>query len=68
MKTLTMVLIFFSVIGFVLAVYSAFFGEILGIPSEGFSRGCSNLALIAIALNLWVEGAKQEENFLISSK
>jgi hypothetical protein len=67
MKALTMVLILFSAIGFVLAVYSAFVGEIYGIPPEGFSRGCSNLALIAIALNLWSEGTKQEERLMNSS-
>jgi len=27
-------------------------GSILGITAEGFSRACSNLALIAIALTL----------------
>jgi len=46
------VLISLSAVGFVFAVVSSFTGAILGISPEGFSRGCTNLALIAIALLL----------------
>jgi hypothetical protein len=51
MQSLGIVLICLSALGFVLAVIAAILGgPILGIPAEGFSRACSNLALIAIAL------------------
>jgi hypothetical protein len=43
-------LIVAAVVGFVLAVVTAYTGKIAGISSEGFSRGCTNLALVAIAL------------------
>jgi hypothetical protein len=50
MQSLGIVLICLSALGFVLAVIAVIIGPILGIPAEGFSRACSNLALIAIAL------------------
>ena len=38
-------------LAFLLAAIAALFtGPIMGIPPEGLSRACSNLALIAIAL------------------
>ncbi len=53
MRKLTRVLISLSVVGFVLAVVGSIMRVgILGIGPEGFSRGCTNLALIAIALLL----------------
>jgi len=52
MRSLTRVLISLSAVGFVFAVVGSFTGAILGISPEGFSRGCTNLALIAIALLL----------------
>ncbi|MCK5596458.1 MAG: hypothetical protein KAJ04_03330 [Candidatus Eisenbacteria sp.] len=53
MRKLTRALISLSVVGFVLAVVGSFTRvAILGIAPEGFSRGCTNLALIAIALLL----------------
>ncbi len=53
MRKLTRALISLSVVGFVLAVVGSFMrAAILGIGPEGFSRGCTNLALIAIALLL----------------
>lgn len=39
-----------AALAFVLAVVSNFTGENLGTSAEGFSRACSNLALLAIAL------------------
>ena len=46
-------LIVLAGLGFVLAVIGAVIqGPILGVTPEGFSRGCTNLALIAIALSL----------------
>ena len=44
-------LIALSVLGFIVAVLGAIFGlEIFGVDPEGYSRACTNLALIAIAL------------------
>lgn len=59
-----MVLIGFSALGFVLAVIGVLVGgPILGVSPEGFSRGCSNLALIAIALAVWFgKGPKEAQS------
>ncbi len=60
MRNLTIILICLSALGFLLAIISAYTGTITGIQAEGFSRGCTNLALIAIALGLWAkEGGKE---------
>ena len=53
MRYLAIVLIAFSALGFVLAVLSPYMGGIRGVAPEGYSRACSNLALIAIALGVW---------------
>jgi hypothetical protein len=45
-KTLTGV----AVLAFLLAVVTNFTGPILNTPAEGYSRACSNLALLAIAV------------------
>ncbi len=47
-------LIGLSALAFVLAVIGAavLSGPILGIHAEGFSRACTNLALLAIALSV----------------
>ena len=37
-------------LAFVLAVVANFAGPILNTPAEGYSRACTNLALLAIAL------------------
>ena len=47
-KTLTAL----AALAFVLAVLTHFVGPILGTYAEAFSRACSNLALLAIALTL----------------
>ncbi|UCF66356.1 MAG: hypothetical protein JSV80_11220 [Acidobacteriota bacterium] len=53
MRNATWALIGVSVLGFVLAVITALAGRpLLWVPAEAFSRACSNLALIAIALTL----------------
>ncbi len=52
MYKFVMGLIGLSTLGFVLAVIAAFTGSILTIPPEAFSRACTNLALIAIAITL----------------
>ena len=52
MRNLGIILICLSALGFVLALISAFTGPIAGVTAEGFSQGCTNLALIAIALSV----------------
>jgi hypothetical protein len=37
-------------LAFVLAVVTNFIGPLLNTPAEGFSRACTNLALLAIAV------------------
>ena len=60
MQTIIIVLISVAALGFALAVISSFFGGALfNISAEAFSRACSNLALIAIALALWPKGKNQ---------
>lgn len=50
-------LIIFSGMAFVLAVIETVFTlTIIGITAEGFSRACTNLALIAIALSVCLKG------------
>ena len=51
MRNLVMILVALAALGLVLAVISAIMGgSIAGITAEGFSRGCTNLAILAIAL------------------
>ena len=64
MKNISLALICFSALSFALAVFVAFQGPFLGIPAEGFSRGCSNMALICIALLLWRQAFANEWNNL----
>ena len=46
-------LIGLSVLAFVIAVLGSVFGfDLLGVDPEGYSRACSNIALIAITLAL----------------
>ncbi len=44
-----------ALITFVLAVIGAWTGAILGIGAEAYSRACTNLALMAIAIVLVFE-------------
>lgn len=53
MRNLEIILICLSALGFVLAVIGSFTGGIARVSAEGFSNGCSNLALIAIALSVY---------------
>jgi type III secretory pathway component EscR len=59
MDGLIKVLIFLSGLAFILAIVQAlvelWFGYRFFVRAEGFSRVCSNLALIAIALTLYVK-------------
>ena len=52
MRTLAKVFVGLAALAFVLAVVSVFTGRIVHVRPEGFSRACSNLALLAIALVL----------------
>jgi len=53
MANLKMALIGLSAIAFLLAVISILVtGPIMGISAEGFSRACTNLALMGIALSV----------------
>jgi len=49
-------LIALAALGFVLAVFANMGGNMMGVTAEGFSRACSNLALLAIALGIWFKG------------
>ena len=60
MRKIAMVLIGLSALGFLLALISSFTGIIMGIRAEGFSRGCTNLALISIALGVWLKKEAKE--------
>ena len=64
MKNISLALICISALSFALAVFVAFQGPFLGISAEGFSRGCSNMALICIALLLWRQAFANEWNNL----
>jgi len=51
MSHLLKALIVLSVIAFFIAVFGSIFGfALLGVDSEGYSRACNNIILIAIAL------------------
>ncbi|MEW6410831.1 MAG: hypothetical protein AB1488_12120 [Nitrospirota bacterium] len=62
MRNIAMLLIGLSALGFVLALISVLVvgDPIVGVTAEGFSRGCTNLALIAIALGVWFRGGAKE--------
>ena len=59
MRNIKILLICFSVLGFIIAVITSFVGPIMGITAEGFSQACTNLALIAIALTVCFKGGSQ---------
>jgi len=54
MRQVALALIVLATVGLISAVISVMMGStILGVTAEEFSRICSNLALIAIALAVW---------------
>ncbi len=61
MRTIGIVLICLSVLGFILAIISDFVGQIMVVGPMGFSLGSTNLALIAIALAMYFKGVGQEK-------
>jgi hypothetical protein len=50
MNNLAKVLTGLAALAFVLAVATNFVGPLLNTPAEGYSRACTNLALLAIAV------------------
>ena len=56
MKSLAKVLVALSGLMFVSAIAAVWAGSIISIQPEGFSRACSNLALLAIAVALVFKG------------
>ena len=61
MRNIIFVIIGLAALGFLLAAISTLTGTmIVRVAPLGFSRGCTNLSLIAIALCLWFkEGGKE---------
>ena len=60
MRNITIALISIAALSFVLAVIATLMGgDFLRVSAEAFSRTCSNLALIAIALTLWFKPKNQ---------
>ncbi len=58
MRTLAKVLVGLAGAALILAVVAGFTGRIMHVHPEGFSRACSNLALLAIALVLTFENPR----------
>jgi hypothetical protein len=58
MRTLAKALVGLAALAFLLAVVTAFTGRLMHVHPEGFSRACSNLALLAIALRVAFEGPR----------
>ncbi len=50
MPGIAKLLVLLAVITFIVAVVGALTGTIMGIGAEAFSRACTNLALLAIAI------------------
>ena len=50
MPGIAKLLVLLAVISFVLAVIGAFTGALIGIGAEAYSRACTNLALLALAV------------------
>lgn len=55
MYSLAKVLTILAAVAFLMAVFTTFTGPFMGTPAEGYSRACSNLALLALALVLVFE-------------
>ena len=50
MPGIAKLLVLLAALTFVLAIVGAFAGNIMGIGAEAYSRACTNLALLALAL------------------
>ena len=61
MSNIIKALIILACLAFVLAIIEALFGFfIIGVRPEGFSRACTNLLLIAIALTVCLKKEPKE--------
>ncbi|MFC1683617.1 hypothetical protein ACFL0G_05385 [Candidatus Zixiibacteriota bacterium] len=60
MQMFAKILVILAMLGFVLAVIGVYTNGLAGVTAEGFSRGATNLALIAIALMFLHKGSKKE--------
>jgi hypothetical protein len=58
MRALAKLLVVLAALAFALAIVSNFTGRLMHVHPEGFSRACSNLALLAIALMVAFESPK----------
>ena len=52
MEALPKLFLFAALVAFLVAIIAVFTGPLIGVPAEGFSRACSNLALLAIGFAL----------------
>ena len=53
MRNVLWILVALAALGFILAVIAALMGQpLFHVSAEGFSRACTNLSLIAMALKL----------------
>ncbi|MCH7565425.1 MAG: hypothetical protein IH968_16555 [Gemmatimonadetes bacterium] len=50
MPAIAKVLVVLAAITFILAVVGAYTGALMGIGAEAYSRACTNLALLALAI------------------
>ncbi len=50
MPGIAKLLVLLAALTFVLAIIGAFAGNIMGIGAEAYSRACTNLALLALAV------------------
>ncbi len=57
---ISLMMIGLSMLCFVIAVVTAFTGQIAGFSPESFSRASSNLALISIAVVIWLIKVKSD--------
>ena len=60
MQMFAKILVILAMLGFVLAVIGVYTNGLAGVTAEGFSRGATNLALIALALRFLHKGSKKE--------
>ena len=62
MRNFAMLLIGLSALSFLVAVITSIVGPLIVSP-EGFSNACTNLALISIALGVWLrQGGKESSD------
>lgn len=52
MDNLPKILLYGAALAFILAIVGVFVGPMVGVPAEGFSRACTNLALLSIGFGM----------------